>query len=351
MGDGLYNYIMYKYSITLENFRNFTNLNINFPEEKVIVIYGKNGSGKTSLLESIFYIFYGVSFRDKDISALINYNSYYLKAVLKINDLEFISYLDRAGNRRVMMNGDNVTRNKLRQFFLPIYSIGKDNLIDSSPSERRRMIDKLASLSIKGFRSTLSAYNRIIKYKKEAIIRKDVVMLNAINEKFYELYSIISHGRSQVLKELSMIGRRLGFDNIEFEFRPSILDYTQVEEVLSQELKGGRMLSGAIFDSISVKLNGMSARRFFSHGEKQYLWFLFFFEFIKNLSLKDEIGILLLMDEAFSVLDESKVKILIENVINGKENVLYFFTTQRKLPLSVSYLNLSNEYGRIKANS
>ncbi|GEM_PF-3820805 len=341
---------MYNCSISLENFRSFEVFSADF-SDRVVIIHGENGSGKTSLLEAIFYVFYGVSFRDRDISSLIKNGTYYSKITLTIDDKEISAYLDRFGNRSVALNGESIARNTLRKSFIPIYSIGRDNLIDGSQSDRRRIINKLASLSIEGFRSVLSAYERIAKNKKEAIIRKDIATLTAINQKFYELYSIISRTRSEVVDRLSSIAERLGYEDMQFIYKPSIIEYSMLEEALHREIEEEKMTMGASFDVIDVRLKGIDARKFLSHGEKHYLWYVLLFEFIKDFSRRYDRGVLMLMDEAFSVLDDAKTKELLDAIMYGPEKVVYFFTTQRRIPVTASYLYLGRAYGRIRADS
>ena len=56
-------------SLKLLNFRNYDNLYIDF-NKKVNLLVGKNGQGKTNIVESIYMLSFGKSFRtnkDKEI--------------------------------------------------------------------------------------------------------------------------------------------------------------------------------------------------------------------------------------------------------------------------------------------
>ena len=56
-------------NLQLINFRNYDNLHINF-NEKINLLVGKNGQGKTNIVESIYMLSFGKSFRtskDKEI--------------------------------------------------------------------------------------------------------------------------------------------------------------------------------------------------------------------------------------------------------------------------------------------
>ncbi len=341
---------MYKCSISLENFRNFEFFDVEIPESDGVVIRGENGSGKTSLLESIFYLFYGVSFRDKDVNSLINYNSTYFKIIMKIGEDLFSAYLDRRGNKKVVFNDKEVTRGSIRQHFVPIYSTGKDNLLDGAYSDRRRILDKLASLYIDGYRKVLSAYEKIVKHKKQALLTKDLRLLNALNEKLYDTYIKIREGRLKVVRQLSFIAKSLGYENLHFNFVPSLESFCELESISRVEMEEGHLLKGASHDILEVTLDDKDLRKFYSHGEKQYMWFLLLFEFLRLYSADKARGVIMLMDEAFSVLDDSRTEGLLKHVLQRKANVFYFFTTQRKIQVDLPFIELGPEYGRVKTN-
>ena len=65
-------------TLQLVNFRNYDNLHINF-NEKVNLLIGRNGQGKTNIVESIYMLSFGKSFRtnkDKEIIKFEKENLY-----------------------------------------------------------------------------------------------------------------------------------------------------------------------------------------------------------------------------------------------------------------------------------
>ncbi|MFA5750153.1 MAG: AAA family ATPase, partial [Candidatus Shapirobacteria bacterium] len=73
---------MYLSKILLQNFRSYTNQLFEF-DPKINLILGPNGSGKTNILESIFFLASGKSFRSSSQSKLINWNSYFASVMAK----------------------------------------------------------------------------------------------------------------------------------------------------------------------------------------------------------------------------------------------------------------------------
>lgn len=92
-------------SIYLENFRNHNERFFEF-KDGINLILGKNASGKTNLLEAIYFCLCGKSFKSKDTN-LISFDSEYFKleASVLANDVEYgiLCYVDRLGQKRIMI--------------------------------------------------------------------------------------------------------------------------------------------------------------------------------------------------------------------------------------------------------
>ena len=75
--------------INLNNFRSFNNSSFDLGKKNLIL--GKNGAGKSSFLESIFFILSKKSFRTSSLSALINFDSNFFKvdAILEGRKVSF----------------------------------------------------------------------------------------------------------------------------------------------------------------------------------------------------------------------------------------------------------------------
>ena len=62
-------------SIYLKNFRSYKKLNIKIDNVKFVILTGKNGIGKTNLLEAISFLSPGKGFKNSKINEIINTNS------------------------------------------------------------------------------------------------------------------------------------------------------------------------------------------------------------------------------------------------------------------------------------
>jgi len=76
---------VYLRKLLLQNFRSYQNQLFEF-DNKLNLILGSNGSGKTNILEAIFFLSSGKSFRSSSQSKLINWNSYFSSVRAKLID-------------------------------------------------------------------------------------------------------------------------------------------------------------------------------------------------------------------------------------------------------------------------
>ncbi len=338
---------MYECSISLENFRNFESLKLDF-NERINIISGNNGSGKTSLLEAIFFSIFGSSFREKERKTLITLGKEYLKVefIYRGNLLE--AYMDIYGRKVLKLNNKVSRRRDITSKFFAVYSIGKENLLDGPQHERRKILDKLSSVMYSEYRSFLSKYQKALSIKRNAIFSGDLATLIAANKKIWELYNKMVQARENTLSELQRIAAIEGINNIEFSYVRSIDNEEVLYQNAKREIDEGKVLYGLNADEISVTVSGMDVRSFYSHGIKAYIWQRIFIQFIRMVANKSGKTVFLLMDEPFSVLDNERIVRLIDSLDEGEEEVVYFFTTQHKLNLGVYLVDLS--HGRIKAD-
>ena len=113
------------------SFRNHTKTNINF-NSGLTIIWGENGSGKTSILEAIHSLSLGKSFRTNNKKELIKEGkkSFLLKGVFKNNrgvKNKVLYFQDVLGNKRIKANEETITKRK--------DLLGLNNVVVFSPEE------------------------------------------------------------------------------------------------------------------------------------------------------------------------------------------------------------------------
>ena len=154
--------------ITLRNFRNFSGpaLVINW-EPGINLILGKNGAGKTNLLEALSIITgWGVITGGKT-SGVVSWDSPNHRAQLsaEISGNEtFTVDAEISGRISLRLNGKSVSFTDLR-LSVPsvIFLTGNLSLIDGSPSSRRLFVDRLCALFVPPFAKRLADFRTVLR--------------------------------------------------------------------------------------------------------------------------------------------------------------------------------------------
>lgn len=168
--------------IELSSFRNFTHEVIPFTK-RVSLIVGRNGQGKTSILEAIYLLSHTKSFRSAKQKEVISWSSEKSKIKTQVNALvetdegeKTISYEISDGRRKVFLNGNVVE--KASHFYgqLPVLEFTPDELglVKSAALTRRQFIDRVICLCDAHYVDHVVSYQRALKHRNATLkILKD----------------------------------------------------------------------------------------------------------------------------------------------------------------------------------
>ena len=132
-------------SLSLENFRNFEREEISF-SEGTNVITGQNAQGKTNLLEAVYLLCLGRSFRTRFDRELINFGSDFAAVAARIEAQERQQRIEislrRGQRKRILQNGVKKTAGELQSALKTVLFCPDDlSIIKSGAAERRRLLD------------------------------------------------------------------------------------------------------------------------------------------------------------------------------------------------------------------
>lgn len=330
-------------SINIYNFRNYEKLFVNF-DENINIFIGKNGSGKTNLLESIYFLAVTKSHRAYVEKSLINND----KDVMKITGQ--ITTLDKTKKLEILMNqkGKMVSINDfpirkvseyISNFNVLLFCPDDLELVKGSPSERRTFLNlEIGQLDNK-YLIYLNEYNKLIKNRNDYLkkIKPDNydknyfdVLNNQIVKNAIEIYRY----RFLFLEALKTNLKTLYYDitkkNIEIKYKNSCdlkeFDSNSVKDILLNKLSNnikkeifqGNTLYGPHKDDFELYIDDINIREYGSQGQQRLsILCLKLSELEVFKSIKGEYPILLL-DDVFSELDIEKrnriVKILNKEV-------------------------------------
>ncbi len=160
-------------NLKLENFRNYSKFNYDFPDDKdLIVIIGPNGTGKTNFLEAIYILSLGKSFRSLDNDDLVGWESEYLRctanATIDEEDCHLEVFYSTAPVRRknFKKNGVSMRNSEYLGNLLTVLFHPEDlNMLYLNPSLRRRYMDIVLSQTDKSYLLALTKYKKALKQR------------------------------------------------------------------------------------------------------------------------------------------------------------------------------------------
>ena len=160
-------------NLKLLNFRNYNNLELSFKKNNII--FGKNGMGKTNLIEAIYVLALTKTFRSSNEKILINENFDVTKITGKIlddiyNDYEVV--ITKSGKK---VKIDNNIYKKLSDYISKIkvilFNPNDLQIIKDSPSIRRKLLNVSISEFDNNYLKILSSYNKVLNQRNSYLYR------------------------------------------------------------------------------------------------------------------------------------------------------------------------------------
>ena len=268
--------------------RNITNISLS-PFKSANFIYGVNGSGKTSLLESIYLLSRGKSFRSRDIRTVISesLSECIVHARINIRPETHMSLGLRrnvSGMLEAKKNGERIkTSSELASLF-PIQVIDSSsfNLIDGSPSYRRKFLDWGVFHVEPAYASVWNKHQKALKQRNQLLrygtANKDE--LNVWNAELDKLNGLVTAYRERYISNLSdslceSLSRYDQINGIQIEYEkgwPSGKNFIDVlQDFEASDRKLGHTSHGAHKADLSITLDGVKVRDKFSRGQIKLL--------------------------------------------------------------------------------
>ena len=289
--------------ITLRNFRNIEEAEITF-DKGINVLLGDNAEGKTNLLEALYFISIGKSFRLQHLNELIKFKTKeaFISLDFYAGTREHSISVLLSNNRVRMAEKNRVRVRKMSEivgnFRAVLFCPEHLSLIKDGPGERRNFLDIAICAAEPLYLAALQRYNHVLK-QRNTLIRSEENNPTL----FYETGEIWSR---QLAKEGAYIAARraLFIKKAEHYIRACFADMTGEKEVpslfyqgpcikeisdyadiavtekllydkltknMEREWAAGTTLWGIHKDDVEVLLNGRAARSFCSQGQQRSL--------------------------------------------------------------------------------
>ncbi|MFH1186575.1 MAG: DNA replication and repair protein RecF [Candidatus Levyibacteriota bacterium] len=323
-------------SISLNNFRSYQKSEFKFDKDTTVVV-GPNTSGKTNLIEAIFYLSLGKSFRAENDEQLIKFGEEIVrikgivkKGVSEENEIEAVlsagQFSKRVGvSKKFLVNGVSKRRVDFAENLSAVLFSPEDlDIIVDSPSLRRKFLDNVLEQVDREYRLSLTAYIKGIRQRNAllSIAREE----GRRNEKQFEYWDhlVIENGEKITKKREEFINfvntcEKEIFDFVAFYDKSSI-SKARLLQYKDAELGAGVTLVGPHRDDFSFSMYDDKRRtthdiKFYGSRGQQRLTILQL-KLLELLYIEKELNLrpVLLLDDIFSELDEEHINLVLEMI-------------------------------------
>ncbi|MDC1287684.1 DNA replication/repair protein RecF [Gammaproteobacteria bacterium] len=301
--------------LSLTDFRNLRSTTLDF-NAHVNLISGDNGSGKTSLLESIYVLCQADSFRSHQLRQCVCHGK--SSFLLFGRFIDFKAGLSKSNKKlEIHVNGEVIKRRSelVRRVPVQIVNANSFALIDGTPQQRRVFIDwclfhveqSYAQCWVE-LRHALKQRNRLLKsrqnlnlidYWDEHLVTPSLQLHRMRRQQCVELGELITTEFSDLLHDIP----------VEIEYRkgwPEGIDLAQALVAQRQrDIQSGFTNAGIHRDDLLITTKGIKATEVLSRGQSKRLCLALLMASLEMVSRSTGKRIILLIDDLHSELDIS----------------------------------------------
>lgn len=344
---------MFISNLSLTTFRSYKTLELELTPG-ITTFIGRNGEGKTNIVEAVLYLSFLTSHRvasDQPLVQLGN-SSAYIRAKTQIPDREVLVELEinseKANRARI---NQNPTRSQKEIFGIvqAIYFSPEDlDLVRGDPSERRKFIDQLLILRSPRMAGVISDYERAVRQRNSLLkSRAGNESLSAWDDQVANFGGEIIAARLLALSDFEPIFQGI-YQEISSE-KPAFINYkssiddpspdptTNTTKILERmritraaEIERGLTLTGPHRDDLLLNLGNHLVKGYASHGESWSIALSLKLATYKLL-LNDGLKPILILDDVFSELDEER-RIHLIKLAKSAEQTFITVAVENDLP-------------------
>lgn len=319
--------------LDLVQFRNHPSRNYRF-DGRVVAISGKNGSGKTGILDAIHFLSFTRSFFHHQDQLSVTHGSQGMRITgTLIDDTPFRVQLilRETGRKEMLVDHEVVKRFSSHLGRIPLVMITPDDidLILGGSELRRRFIDMCISQVNSTYTEHLMSYNKVLQQRNAALKKSE--NLGASLHNLLDTYDALlwHHGKQIYAQRVTFIERIVplcrahyaelseGQEEIHLAYLSAMHDAdfeNQLAQSRSKDILLQRTSLGIHRDDLRFELDGYLMKQVASQGQKKS--FLFSLKWAQHHWLQEQTGKqpILLLDDIFEKLDAKRSEQLMERI-------------------------------------
>lgn len=356
--------------LALYNFKNYDEIELSFSPQ-INCFVGNNGEGKTNLLDAIYYTAFCKSYFHNVESYNIRHGSDFLTVDALFGRTEKderiqISY-KKGEKKKVRRNKKEYDRISDHVGLIPLVIISPSDkdLITEGSELRRKFIDGVISQTNKVYLDQLIQYNRLLS-QRNSLLKYfaanrtfDASQLAVYDEQMSALSGPIYSARKEFVEAFRPIFHEVyqkisGSDeSVEIDYKSHMMEVDSAAQMYSDSLEKDRVLQftskGIHKDDLKFTIQNYPIKKLGSQGQQKTFVIalkIAQFEFLKHAN---GFKPLLLLDDIFDKLDDSRVEAIIRMVNDHRFGQIFITDTHpERTEETVKRVNESYEMFRIK---
>lgn len=334
-------------SISVVQFKNYNQATFQF-DARVVGICGRNGVGKTNLLDAIHYLCFTKSyFSSTDaINVQKGQNGFRIEGAFLLDQSQekAICILRETGKKEFILNEEVYSRFSQHLGRYPCVVISPDDvkLVIGGSEERRKFLDVLIGQLDAGYIGNLIAYNRILQQRNSFLrawndgTSRDLAVLDILDQQLAEKGQAVFEKRRNFLSHFLPAAQGL-YKSISGQpeqisiYYDSELHHASFEELLAasrqKDLVLQRTAAGIHKDDLKFLLEENPFKTTASQGQRKSLLFALKLAEVERIRMEKGFPPLLLLDDVFEKLDEERISNLLSGVCSDKEMQVFITDT------------------------
>jgi DNA replication and repair protein RecF len=313
--------------LSLHNFKSYNELSLEF-DNRVNLFYGLNGSGKTNLLDAIYFLSVSKSYFSSGDGFITRHNQdfYRTHGIFKNDKSAFTVCVKRAQNdkKTIELQGKKLNTASELIGIIPIVLVAPDDIkiVKQGSKERRDFVNRMICMSHRPYLSQLITHNRVLA-QKNALLKApgsiDFDLLDQYNGQLIKLGRSISKSRATLTDQfkdyVSDTYRQISdsAEEVNIIYQSQFLSdgiADQYKALQSDEIRSKRILIGIHKDDFEFTINEKPLKKIGSQGQiKSFVYALRIGEY---MYLKDHLAEkpILILDDYFEKLDTKRLELL-----------------------------------------
>lgn len=304
----------------------------------IVSVIGPNGTGKTNLIETIYFALTGRSFRTTDRRDLIPFGASLARAEATIRDRDGIEHrllasISRTEGRRHLLDGNPADPATTARHRPPVAVFAPDrlSLVKGPPAERRAHIDGFITARWPARAELRRRYGQAVAQRNALLSRLAAGYGSPDDLRIWDaglaaaaapLIEARAEAATELAAPFATAAAELGLEEASLEYAPRATGTAEeiriaLEQRREQEIRAGRSSWGPHLDELKLSIGERPLRRYGSQGQQRTALLALLFAEREVLLKARQVTPLLLLDDVMSELDPSRRRRLVDRLADG----------------------------------